>query len=114
MCYCLISAAKVQEFHVYEINERDRSSPAYLSLSQKPAHSLGDLVPFTNKVISCLSYLITSLSTHVHSIYASKLLILMYLFFTNFVLDIHRRSSETLGDNGWPVHFDRKQAGKER
>ncbi|KAL6143723.1 hypothetical protein ACLB2K_054418 [Fragaria x ananassa] len=41
---------KVQEFHVYEINERDRSSPAYLSLSQKPAHSLGDLVPFTNKI----------------------------------------------------------------
>ncbi|KAL6135407.1 hypothetical protein ACLB2K_067635 [Fragaria x ananassa] len=41
---------KVQEFHVYEINELDRSSPAYLSLSQKPAHSLGDLVPFTNKI----------------------------------------------------------------
>ncbi|KAM2015063.1 hypothetical protein FF2_044838 [Malus domestica] len=41
---------KVQELNVYEINERDRSSPAYLSLSQKPVHALGDLVPFTNKI----------------------------------------------------------------
>lgn len=35
---------------VYEINERDRSSPAYLRLSQKEVNSLGDLVPFTNKL----------------------------------------------------------------
>ncbi|RZC61185.1 hypothetical protein C5167_022930 [Papaver somniferum] len=45
-------AAKVQELHVYEINERDRGSPAYLPLSQKPVHSLGDLVPFSNKIYS--------------------------------------------------------------
>ncbi|KAI3932212.1 hypothetical protein MKW92_027300 [Papaver armeniacum] len=44
--------AKVQELHVYEINERDRGSPAYLPLSQKPVHSLGDLVPFSNKIYS--------------------------------------------------------------
>lgn len=46
------STAKVQELHVYEINERDRGSPAYLRLSQKTVNSLGDLVPFTNKVYS--------------------------------------------------------------
>lgn len=45
-------AAKVQELHVYEINERDRGSPAYLRLSQKPVNSLGDLVPFSNKIYS--------------------------------------------------------------
>ncbi|TYI51703.1 hypothetical protein E1A91_D12G194400v1 [Gossypium mustelinum] len=44
--------AKVQELHVYEMNERDRSSPAVLKLSQKPVNSLGDLVPFTNKLYS--------------------------------------------------------------
>nr|AFV68275.1 allene oxide cyclase [Catharanthus roseus] len=45
-------STKIQELHVYEINERDRGSPAYLRLSQKTANSLGDLVPFTNKVYS--------------------------------------------------------------
>ncbi|MED6194554.1 hypothetical protein PIB30_029711 [Stylosanthes scabra] len=44
--------AKVQELCVYEINERDRGSPAYLRLSQKPTNHLGDLVPFTNKLYS--------------------------------------------------------------
>ncbi|KAK1422129.1 hypothetical protein QVD17_25030 [Tagetes erecta] len=44
--------AKVHELCVYEINERDRGSPAYLRLGQKPVNSLGDLVPFTNKVYS--------------------------------------------------------------
>ncbi|XP_038706160.1 allene oxide cyclase, chloroplastic-like [Tripterygium wilfordii] len=43
---------KIQELTVYEINERDRSSPAVLKLSQKPVSSLGDLVPFTNKLYS--------------------------------------------------------------
>ncbi|XP_071711534.1 allene oxide cyclase, chloroplastic-like [Rutidosis leptorrhynchoides] len=43
---------KVHELCVYEINERDRGSPAYLRLGQKPVNSLGDLVPFTNKVYS--------------------------------------------------------------
>ncbi|XP_022734630.1 allene oxide cyclase, chloroplastic-like [Durio zibethinus] len=43
---------KVQELYVYEINERDRNSPAVLKLSQKPVNSLGDLVPFTNKLYS--------------------------------------------------------------
>ncbi|PIA33975.1 hypothetical protein AQUCO_03900092v1 [Aquilegia coerulea] len=42
----------VQELNVYEINERDRGSPAYLRLSQKSVNSLGDLVPFSNKVYS--------------------------------------------------------------
>lgn len=42
---------KVQELHVYELNERDRESPAYLRLSAKQTqNALGDLVPFTNKV----------------------------------------------------------------
>ncbi|XP_007042039.2 PREDICTED: allene oxide cyclase 4, chloroplastic [Theobroma cacao] len=41
---------KVQELYVYEINERDRGSPAYLSLSQKSVKSLGDLVCFSNKL----------------------------------------------------------------
>ncbi|KAK2397042.1 allene oxide cyclase, chloroplastic [Trifolium repens] len=44
--------AKVQEIFVYEINERDRGSPAYLRLSQKLTNSLGDLVPFSNKLCS--------------------------------------------------------------
>ncbi|KAL0449985.1 UNVERIFIED_CONTAM: Allene oxide cyclase, chloroplastic [Sesamum latifolium] len=43
-------SSKVQELKVYEINERDRGSPAYLRLSQKTVNSLGDLVPFSNKV----------------------------------------------------------------
>ncbi|XP_022776992.1 allene oxide cyclase, chloroplastic-like [Durio zibethinus] len=43
---------KVQELYVYEINERDRNSPAVLKLSHKPVNSLGDLVPFTNKLYS--------------------------------------------------------------
>ncbi|XP_023550451.1 allene oxide cyclase, chloroplastic-like [Cucurbita pepo subsp. pepo] len=42
--------SKVQELYVYEINERDRQSPAYLKLSQKNTNALGDLVPFTNKL----------------------------------------------------------------
>ncbi|KAK1325214.1 hypothetical protein QJS10_CPA01g01563 [Acorus calamus] len=42
-------ACKVQELCVYEFNERDRNSPAYLRLSQKPVNALGDLVPFSNK-----------------------------------------------------------------
>lgn len=46
----LVSVGKVQELYVYEINERDRQSPAYLKLSQKNTNALGDLVPFTNKV----------------------------------------------------------------
>nr|CAB3500423.1 unnamed protein product [Digitaria exilis] len=42
---------KVQELYVYELNERDRESPAYLRLSPKQTqNALGDLVPFTNKV----------------------------------------------------------------
>ncbi|CAH9105434.1 unnamed protein product [Cuscuta epithymum] len=43
---------KVQELCVYEINERDRRSPAYLRLSYNKVNSLGDLVPFTNKLYS--------------------------------------------------------------
>ncbi|XP_073041193.1 allene oxide cyclase, chloroplastic-like [Primulina eburnea] len=43
-------SGKVQELKVYEINERDRCSPAVLRLSGKPVTSLGDLVPFSNKV----------------------------------------------------------------
>ncbi|CAM0953918.1 unnamed protein product [Alopecurus aequalis] len=42
---------KVQELYVYELNERDRESPAYLRLSAKQSqNALGDLVPFTNKL----------------------------------------------------------------
>ena len=43
---------KVQELFVYEINERDRASPAILKLSKKEVSALGDLVPFTNKLYS--------------------------------------------------------------
>ncbi|PKI61922.1 hypothetical protein CRG98_017648 [Punica granatum] len=43
-------SSRVQELCVYEINERDRGSPAYLRLSQKSVNSLGDLVPFSNKL----------------------------------------------------------------
>ncbi|XP_073144627.1 allene oxide cyclase, chloroplastic-like [Henckelia pumila] len=43
-------SGKVQELKVYEINERDRGSPAVLRLSGKPVTALGDLVPFSNKV----------------------------------------------------------------
>ncbi|KAL5826095.1 hypothetical protein ACOSQ4_017892 [Xanthoceras sorbifolium] len=46
--------SKVQELFVYEINEKDRDSPAVLKLSKKPGSTLalGDLVPFTNKLYS--------------------------------------------------------------
>jgi allene oxide cyclase len=54
---------KVQELHVYELNERDRESPAYLRLSAKQTqNALGDLVPFTNKVSIVFSLLGRSLS----------------------------------------------------
>lgn len=43
----------MQVLQVYEINELDRGSPAILRLSQKEENSLGDLVPFTNKVYHC-------------------------------------------------------------
>ncbi|XP_050221497.1 allene oxide cyclase, chloroplastic [Mercurialis annua] len=47
------SGAHVQELKVYEINEKDRESPAILKLSKKPNQlALGDLVPFTNKLYS--------------------------------------------------------------
>ncbi|XP_074564588.1 allene oxide cyclase, chloroplastic-like [Curcuma longa] len=58
---CFFSAKKppsdskqtwVQELYVYEFNERDRGSPAYLRLSEKQVNSLGDLVPFSNKLYS--------------------------------------------------------------
>lgn len=49
MCFSF-SSAKVQELNVYEINERDKDSPAVLKLSKKQELSLGDLVPFTNKL----------------------------------------------------------------
>nr|4H69_A Chain A, Allene oxide cyclase [Physcomitrium patens]4H69_B Chain B, Allene oxide cyclase [Physcomitrium patens]4H69_C Chain C, Allene oxide cyclase [Physcomitrium patens]4H69_D Chain D, Allene oxide cyclase [Physcomitrium patens]4H69_E Chain E, Allene oxide cyclase [Physcomitrium patens]4H69_F Chain F, Allene oxide cyclase [Physcomitrium patens]4H6A_A Chain A, Allene oxide cyclase [Physcomitrium patens]4H6A_B Chain B, Allene oxide cyclase [Physcomitrium patens]4H6A_C Chain C, Allene oxid len=48
--------AGVQELSVYEINERDRGSPVILPFGGKKdengahANSLGDLVPFSNKV----------------------------------------------------------------
>ncbi|XP_054809141.1 allene oxide cyclase, chloroplastic-like [Prosopis cineraria] len=45
-------SGKIQELCVYEINERDRGSPAYLRLSGKTENSLGDLVPFSNKLYS--------------------------------------------------------------
>lgn len=41
---------KVQELHVYELNEGDRNSPAVLKLGKKPELCLGDLIPFTNKL----------------------------------------------------------------
>ncbi|XP_060193238.1 allene oxide cyclase, chloroplastic-like [Lycium barbarum] len=44
------TSGKVQEISIYELNERDRGSPAYLRLSQKSVNSLGDLVPFSNKL----------------------------------------------------------------
>ncbi|GAA0151272.1 hypothetical protein LIER_10025 [Lithospermum erythrorhizon] len=53
--------SKVQELHVYEINELDRGSPAYLRLSQKNVNSLGDLVPFSNKVTFSTLFAIISL-----------------------------------------------------
>lgn len=43
-------AGKVRELSVYEMNEKDRGSPAYLMLSGKTTKSLGDLVPFSNKL----------------------------------------------------------------
>jgi len=48
--------SEVQELRVYEINERDRDSPLILEFgkgkdaSGKHISSLGDLVPFSNKV----------------------------------------------------------------
>ncbi|KAK7394305.1 hypothetical protein VNO78_14827 [Psophocarpus tetragonolobus] len=45
-----IDSEKVQELSVYEINERDRGSPVYLRLSYKSVNSIGDLVPFSNKL----------------------------------------------------------------
>lgn len=56
----LVSIGRVQELYVYEINERDRQSPAYLRLSQKNTNALGDLVPFTNKVSKLSDLFISS------------------------------------------------------
>ncbi|KAL0015267.1 hypothetical protein SO802_002336 [Lithocarpus litseifolius] len=49
-CSSSTRPTKVQELFVYEFNERDRGSPAFLKLSQKSVNSLGDLVPFSNKL----------------------------------------------------------------
>ncbi|XP_022939300.1 allene oxide cyclase, chloroplastic-like [Cucurbita moschata] len=43
-------STKVQQLFVYEINERDRGSPAFLKLSKREENALGDLVPFSNKL----------------------------------------------------------------
>ncbi|CAH9067233.1 unnamed protein product, partial [Cuscuta europaea] len=48
----LQSNGKVQEFSVYEIDENDRNSPAYLRLMFNKVNSLGDIVSFTNKLYS--------------------------------------------------------------
>lgn len=42
----------IQTLHVYELNEGDRHSPAFLKLSKNPEKCLGDLVPFSNKLYS--------------------------------------------------------------
>ncbi|CAK9209385.1 unnamed protein product [Sphagnum troendelagicum] len=53
--------AEAQTFSVYELNEFDRDSPAFLEFSRQTVnkvdpdtgahvHALGDQVPFTNKV----------------------------------------------------------------
>jgi len=51
------SPGHVQELFVYEINERDRGSPVFLPFggkkqpgSEAHVNSLGDLVPFSNKI----------------------------------------------------------------
>ncbi len=58
-------AAEAQTFSVYELNEFDRDSPAFLEFSRQTVnkvdpdtgahvHALGDQVAFTNKVrFSC-------------------------------------------------------------
>ncbi|XP_074308278.1 allene oxide cyclase, chloroplastic-like [Silene latifolia] len=47
------SDERVQNFSVYELNHRDRESPAILKLSKKTdVFALGDLVPFTNTLYS--------------------------------------------------------------
>lgn len=64
-CRLIEGEGKIQELHVYEINERDRESPAYLKLSpKKTENALGDLVPFTNKVISHSSDILFPLSIY--------------------------------------------------
>ncbi|CAK8540900.1 unnamed protein product [Lathyrus sativus] len=45
-----VNTENAQELFVYELNERDRGSPAYLRLSNKSVNTLGDLVPFSNKL----------------------------------------------------------------
>ncbi|RAL50805.1 hypothetical protein DM860_015952 [Cuscuta australis] len=47
-----LPSVKVQEFNVYEIDEEDRDSPAYLRLMFNKVNSLGDIVSFTNKLYS--------------------------------------------------------------
>jgi hypothetical protein len=59
--YSILCAAETQTFSVYELNEFDRDSPAFLEFSSQTVnrvnpltgahvHALGDQVPFTNKV----------------------------------------------------------------
>ncbi len=59
--YYILCAAETQTFSVYELNEFDRDSPAFLEFSSQTVnrvnpvtgahvHALGDQVPFTNKV----------------------------------------------------------------
>ncbi len=60
-------AAEAQTFSVYELNEFDRDSPAFLEFSRQTVnkvdpdtgahvHALGDQVPFTNKVGSSCNH----------------------------------------------------------
>jgi hypothetical protein len=59
--YYVLCAAEKQTFSVYELNEFDRDSPAFLEFSSQTVnrvdprtgahvHALGDQVQFTNKV----------------------------------------------------------------
>lgn len=84
-------SAEVQELSVYEINERDRGSPAYLRLSQKTVNSLGDLVPFSNKV----TFSLQSRYQNLERVFLIRMLILGMLQL--YTADLKKRIGITAG-----------------
>ncbi|CAD5183841.1 unnamed protein product [Musa acuminata subsp. malaccensis] len=105
-------SAKVQELCVYEINERDRGSPAYLRLSQKQVNFLGDLVPFSNKAGSSFSIILSAYSQCSSSIF--RWVNISFLSTCMTTIAVLGESGEAAGHHVGDLRADPARAGEGR
>uniref|UniRef100_A0A804IJ17 allene-oxide cyclase n=1 Tax=Musa acuminata subsp. malaccensis TaxID=214687 RepID=A0A804IJ17_MUSAM len=103
---------KVQELCVYEINERDRGSPAYLRLSQKQVNFLGDLVPFSNKAGSSFSIILSAYSQCSSSIF--RWVNISFLSTCMTTIAVLGESGEAAGHHVGDLRADPARAGEGR